>query len=240
LAIFVQFAAMRWVVRQQELQADANAVIRLGADPDAFARALSKLMRMNDQLEHKKDPSSYLSASSAHPTVVQRVEAIHQRIRLKQMGEDPLPRGELWGRLIEDWGSPLGSVCAVLIAATLYWYVSDGKPRTELRRAAEMGDVAAMEDALDRGADVDGMDIFDGGSTPLIAAVRAGQLASVQYLLKAGADPNLVLPDRRSALREAASREELKAVLIASGAEEPAKAGTPGRGLASKPRRDKY
>jgi Zn-dependent protease with chaperone function len=237
-AIFVQFSAMRWVVRVQELQADANAVIRLGADPDAFARALSKLMRMNDQLEDRKDPMSYLSASSAHPTVVQRVEAIHQRIRLKQMGENPLPQGEIWGRLLEDWGSPLGSLAAVLMAALLYWYVSEGKPRTELRRAAEMGDVAAMEDAIDRGADVDGMDVFDSGSTPLIAAVRAGQTQSIEYLLKNGADPNLVLPDRRTPLQEAAAREEVKKLLLANGAIEPAPS-KPERGLASTPARVK-
>jgi Zn-dependent protease with chaperone function len=239
-AIFIQFSAMRWVVRQQELEADANAVVRLGADPSAFARALSKLMRMNDRLDDKKDPSSYLSPASAHPTVVQRVEEVHRRIKLKQMGEDPLPKGEIWEKLVEDWGSPLGSACAVLIAALFYWYVADGKPRTELRRAAEMGDIAAMEDALDRGAAIDGMDVFDGGSTPLIAAVRAGQVPAVQFLLRSGADPNLVLPDRRHALGEVGSRSDLRAILLASGAEEPTMRRVPDRGLASKPDRGKH
>jgi hypothetical protein len=229
---------MRWVVRQQELQADANAVIKLGADPDAFARALSKLMRMNDQLEDKKDPSSYLSASSAHPTVVQRVEAIHQRLRLLSMGENPLPKGEIFSKLVEDWLSPIGWTCAVLASATFYWWVSDGMLRRELRQAAELGDIAAMEDVIDKGAQLDGMDILDGGTTPLIGAVRAGQVASVKFLLKAGADPNVALPDHRTALKEAESREDLKAVLIASGAEDPAKLDA-GRGLASTPGRDK-
>jgi ankyrin repeat protein len=132
---------------------------------------------------------------------------------------------------------------AVLIAATLYWYVSDGKPRTELRRAAEIGDVAAMEDAIDRGADVDGMDVFDGGSTPLIAAVRSGQVQAVKYLLKAGADPNLALPDRRTALKEATGHDEVKVLLIAAGATEtPSGRGLAGheseRGLASEPKHD--
>ncbi|HUP56046.1 MAG TPA: M48 family metalloprotease, partial [Bdellovibrionota bacterium] len=68
LAFFVQYSAMRWTVQLQELEADSHAVIRLGADPDAFSRALTKLMRMNEQLDDRKDPSSYLSAAAAHPT----------------------------------------------------------------------------------------------------------------------------------------------------------------------------
>ncbi|HUP55827.1 MAG TPA: ankyrin repeat domain-containing protein, partial [Bdellovibrionota bacterium] len=157
--------------------------------------------------------------------------------RRRQMGEDPFPPGEWWNRVMEDWGSPLGSVTAVLMAATFYWYVSDGKPRMELRRAAEMGDVAAMEEVLDRGASVDGMDLFDGGVTPLIAAVRAGQVASVKYLLRNGADPNFITPDRMSALSEAGAKMEVRELLVAAGAKDPGQAG---RALASDPVRDKH
>jgi hypothetical protein len=59
---------------------------------------------------------------------------------------------------------------------------------TALRRAAELGDIAALQLLFDQHADLEGRDAF--GRTALMLAALKGQFDSVQALLAHGADPN--------------------------------------------------
>ncbi len=73
IALFgIQIGFVRRVVRRQEMEADENAV-KLGASIEALGGALNKLALLNGQETHRKDPNTWFSPGSAHPTVMERV-----------------------------------------------------------------------------------------------------------------------------------------------------------------------
>jgi uncharacterized protein len=61
-------------------------------------------------------------------------------------------------------------------------------PSAELRRAAEVGDVSALQALLDRQAVIDARD--ESGRTALMLATLHDQTRAVEVLLAHGADPN--------------------------------------------------
>jgi len=61
-------------------------------------------------------------------------------------------------------------------------------PAVQLRRAAEMGDVAELQSLLDRQLAIDARDAH--GRTPLMLATLHGRTEAVRALLAHGADPN--------------------------------------------------
>ena len=78
---------------------------------------------------------------------------------------------------------------------------------TALHRAASAGHSDIVRALLARGAAVDGHSAIRAkaarkGWTPLLAALRKGQLAAAQELIIAGADVNVVTDDDQSALRQ--------------------------------------
>lgn len=81
-----QYLARRQVYKQ-EAEADAYAVFTLGADLQAMASALRKLDMLNDQLSDRKDPQSYLSVGSAHPTTEKRIQLLQERAERDGLGK---------------------------------------------------------------------------------------------------------------------------------------------------------
>ena len=59
----------------------------------------------------------------------------------------------------------------------------------QLIQAAERGNTAAVQQQLDAGADINGVD--DRGRTPVMAATHANQVDTVRALIQAGADINI-------------------------------------------------
>lgn len=83
LGIVAPLLVVSRVVRVQELQADAYAVFHLGAKPESMKSALEKLYEMNHMVKNKRDPLSYFSPASAHPTLEFRqksLEAMQDRL----------------------------------------------------------------------------------------------------------------------------------------------------------------
>lgn len=87
-----------------------------------------------------------------------------------------------------------------------------------LTAAAAGGDLDTLRRALADGAGIDAADA--NGHTPLVAAVRARQIAAVRLLLEAGADPNHVDHDEMTPLQHARSGGDsaIADLLIAAGA----------------------
>lgn len=88
-----------------------------------------------------------------------------------------------------------------------------------LVKTAEAGEVQAVRELLDRGADVNCVKLGDG--TALIGAARGGQMHMVDYLLERGADPNVTAPGDGSPLIAAARMGyvEIVTLLLNRGAE---------------------
>jgi bla regulator protein blaR1 len=76
--------------------------------------------------------------------------------------------------------------------------------------AAEDGDIEAIDQLLQAGANVNA--VIDGDGSPLIAAARTGHLSAVKHLIDRGADPNLAVPGDGAPLL-AAAREGQTAVI---------------------------
>jgi Zn-dependent protease with chaperone function len=78
-----------WLLRaqgeRQELQADACAVLELGADFEAFSRALRRMDSLNGSSSDRKDPNAYLSPASAHPTTEKRLMLLAKRVEERAM-----------------------------------------------------------------------------------------------------------------------------------------------------------
>jgi ankyrin repeat protein len=100
--------------------------------------------------------------------------------------------------------------------------VGDRKSRAlgaELYEAAEEGDYAGVRELVGAGANVN--TVIDGDGSPLIGAVRSGNILITQYLLDQGADPNLPAEGDGSPLIAAAAlgRLDQVALLISRGAD---------------------
>lgn len=91
LPAFSPYFVARRQVRKHELEADAYAVFSLGADLDALSSALRRIDSLNDLPSDRKDPSSILSAETAHPTTELRISILkkEQVKRLVQRPADP-------------------------------------------------------------------------------------------------------------------------------------------------------
>jgi hypothetical protein len=87
-----------------------------------------------------------------------------------------------------------------------------------LVEAAADGDVQAMTEFLNAGADINAS--VDGDGSPLIAAAREGRMPVIRFLLERGADVNLAVPGDGNPLIMAAREGHLAIVelLLARGA----------------------
>ena len=79
-----------------------------------------------------------------------------------------------------------------------------------LHRAASAGSIAALREALDAGADIDGLD--GQGWTALMHAVDRGYVLVVEFLIEAGTDVDIRAPDGATALFMAAALEQPETV----------------------------
>lgn len=86
-------------------------------------------------------------------------------------------------------------------------------------RAAKAGDVLALEDLLQAGADIDARDRY--GQSALMLAARSGHLVAVEALLRHGANLNFTAKFGLSALMLAiiAGHEEIARALVRAGAD---------------------
>lgn len=73
-----------WLLRSQgekhELEADAHAVLELGAGFEDFARALRKMDTLNGASSERRDPRSLLSPAGAHPATERRIFLLARKI----------------------------------------------------------------------------------------------------------------------------------------------------------------
>ena len=91
---------------------------------------------------------------------------------------------------------------AILLALSPAWAQGALTPSTNLHLAALLGDVAAVQQHIATGTDLDERDDF--GSTPLIVAATFGKTDVARALIDAGADLDLTNNDRSTALHTAA------------------------------------
>lgn len=77
--IFIHPLILGRLVREQEIQADEFAVVRLGSSAHDLISALSKATLASGGLLDRKPPGAWLNSAAAHPTVLER-EAILQRL----------------------------------------------------------------------------------------------------------------------------------------------------------------
>ena len=94
----------------------------------------------------------------------------------------------------------------------------EGAPRSGLHGAAARGDVAAIQQALDTHADIDGLD--SQGLTPLLWALRASRPEAARVLIERGARVDLATPSSPAPLLLAAAKglEATTELLLARGA----------------------
>lgn len=71
------------LVREQEIQADEFAVMRLGSMASDLVSALTKATVASGALVDRKPPGAWMNANAAHPTVLER-EAILQRLEISK------------------------------------------------------------------------------------------------------------------------------------------------------------
>jgi ankyrin repeat protein len=84
--------------------------------------------------------------------------------------------------------APAMSAPPSLTAAAIASAARLSGPATDLRRAAETGDLTELQTLLDKQPDIDARDA--GGRTALMLATLHGQTRAVDVLLAHGADPN--------------------------------------------------
>ena len=85
LPAFSPYFVARTQVRRHELEADAYAVFSLGADLEALGSALKRIDKLNDLPSDRKDPTSVLSAETAHPTTELRISVLRAE-RVRRLG----------------------------------------------------------------------------------------------------------------------------------------------------------
>ena len=94
-------------------------------------------------------------------------------------------------QLTDIWGGNYPSdpdIIRTLVEHGLDLHRANWIGRTFLHGCAEKGDIEAARTFLELGADIDAIELANGG-TPLAAAARKGQVEMVRFLLDAGADP---------------------------------------------------
>lgn len=93
------------------------------------------------------------------------------------------------------------------------------QPEPWFGRAAKCGDVLALEDLLQAGADIDARDRY--GQSALMLAARGGHRVAVEALLRHGANLNFTAKFGLSALMLAiiAGHEEVARILARAGAD---------------------
>jgi ankyrin repeat protein len=94
----------------------------------------------------------------------------------------------------------------------------------KLLEASKKGDIPAAEEALEKGADLEAREQTDKmrkGFTPLMLAVKNGQMEMVKFLLGKGADVNAVNKSGRTVLMEAvlAGSPDMVKAIAEAGAE---------------------
>ena len=107
---------------------------------------------------------------------------------------------------------------ATLFALSLAWAQGALTPSTNLHLAALLGDVAAVQQHIEAGADLDQKDDF--GSTPLIVAATFGKTEVARALIEAGADLHITDNDGSTPLHIAAflGRTDIVDALLEGGA----------------------
>ena len=101
-------------------------------------------------------------------------------------------------RLTDIWGGNYPSnpdIIRTLVEHGLDLHRANWIGRTFLHGCAEKGDVEAARTFLELGADIDAIELAEGG-TPLAAAARKGQVEMVRFLLDTGADPTVPVDSR--------------------------------------------
>jgi len=101
-------------------------------------------------------------------------------------------------RLTDIWGGNYPSnpdSIRTLVEHGLDLHRANWIGRTFLHGCAEKGDVEAARTFLELGADIDAIELAEGG-TPLAAAARKGQVEMVRFLLDTGADPTVPVDSR--------------------------------------------
>jgi outer membrane protein assembly factor BamB len=84
---------------------------------------------------------------------------------------------------------PARRLAALILLTSLVAHPVAAQDTEALFAAVQQSDLAAVEAALDAGADVNGVNRY--GSTPLFFAADRGDLAIARLLLERGADPNI-------------------------------------------------
>lgn len=183
LMLVTQALVIRWLVRRQELEADAHGVLSLGGDAEAFASAMRKLLALNDALADRKDPGSFLNAAAAHPTAEYRIRVLREKAEKKARGERVLSPFEEFRVALARRAVVWGPALALLGAVTALCVTKRLLPVHRLVEAAAEGDLARIE-TLGQEADVDARDWLANGETPLFAAVSRGQGAAARRLVE--------------------------------------------------------
>jgi CubicO group peptidase (beta-lactamase class C family) len=91
---------------------------------------------------------------------------------------------------------------STLLTLLPVWAQDGPTPSTNLHLAAILGDVAAVQQHIAAGTDLDQKDAF--GSTPLIIAATFGKIDVARALIEAGAELDITNNDRSTALHSAA------------------------------------
>lgn len=185
-----QIHLIRWLVRYQELQADAYAVVYLGASVDVFAAALTKLHRLNDLPLDKRSPSTLIDPNAAHPVTEKRIAALKEEVARISRGHDfSLTKALLtgfWQDVGKYWVVAVVTVLSLDLASLLIYV----KPAHQMYEAAANGNVPAIRALASKGISPNAPDPLAFDSTPILIASARGHLAAVLVLSDLGVDVN--------------------------------------------------
>lgn len=144
LYLGAQTLLRRWQVRWHELDADAHAVLALGAGAEPLISGLAKMMALNDLTSSRADPTAILSANYAHPTVDERARLLRERAERRAQGR-PL---RLW---LDPWRSLAAGPWAPVLLVAAGLAVFGGRQLVLAARARHAAGEAAARGARDLG-----------------------------------------------------------------------------------------